>query len=677
MSITKRYDPSEITCAVNLDNPSWAQASAAYQIALSKRTTTAAVLSAATVNLAQAQAQQVVEIANCHCAAQERITTAVEVNNANVYRWNNDWQIAHHLLCVLDNTSPCNVPATPEAPTIPTAPDEVLDEYCVATNAPTYAPTVPSSFTFVTGDGVGGNEIYVGLAFDPYDCARKVRARFPFARGATLPSSGQGACYAEIGEVVESNGSGEFITCLFNGVLRVPRGRLVPHAYVVNDKGTCNATQVPRGGGILEHLPQNTQHSRVVTDSDGFGSKIATDGNTLVFASEKWNLNAGRVWVYNGCGLQSTLDQGNSTQSEGFGSDVAIQDGTLVVGWNGLSHSQNGQLQAGGSFVIYERNDTDGNETWVQSQVMDCPGAGLNAKCGTSVAIDDDWIVVGAPFQDDSSQFATQYGAIHIYRRQESGQFTHVQGPLFGVPDQQLASFQDGINGQFGKSIAIDRHTIIVGAPTQALHNGTSVLNNVGNAYAFRLTTDGTWGHAGSFRRPQPESNDQYGYSVALSGDFAVVGAPKTHGEAFMFYNNHAYHSFEFSANLLPRRQPHRNSTRTQSAFGTSVDIMGNIVAIGAPRETAGGIRDKGAVYIFVKAAGSSGSNTRWLQTQRINATDDGSDDDCPDAPNGCRNVGFGHDVSLDGRKMITAAPDKQGPGGKARAYIYSFEAIG
>lgn len=57
-----------------------------------------------------------------------------------------------------------------------------------------------SDTCFVTGDGIGGTEKYLGQASHREECKRMVRASEPAANGATFSNIiGRGSCYAEFG----------------------------------------------------------------------------------------------------------------------------------------------------------------------------------------------------------------------------------------------------------------------------------------------------------------------------------------------------------------------------------------------------------------------------------------------------------------------------------------------
>jgi hypothetical protein len=80
---------------------------------------------------------------------------------------------------------------------------------------------------------------------------------------------------------------------------------------------------------------------------------------------------------------------------------------------------------------------------------------------------------------------------------------------------RQTAELKGSGFDQFGYSVAISGTTAIVGAPSQA---------SEGAAYVFSDAT-GTWKQAAKLKGSDTATNDEFGYSVAISGTTAIVGA--------------------------------------------------------------------------------------------------------------------------------------------------------
>jgi len=138
-----------------------------------------------------------------------------------------------------------------------------------------------------------------------------------------------------------------------------------------------------------------------------------------------------------------------------------------------------------------------------------------------------------------------------------------------------------GITHYFGHSVAISGNLAVIGSPVNATQE------TPGSAYLFDVTTgeelielsalDGTAG-------------DQFGSSVAISGNIAVIGAldPFASGSAYVFDVTTGQQLFK----LL------RNDGSVSDGFGASVAVSGNFAVVGAFRDDDNG-PDSGAAYVF------------------------------------------------------------------------------
>ena len=95
----------------------------------------------------------------------------------------------------------------------------------------------------------------------------------------------------------------------------------------------------------------------------------------------------------------------------------------------------------------------------------------------------------------------------------------------------------DAVSGdQFGVSVGIDGNTAVVGA--YGNDDGGSAS---GSAYIFRRTGTNTWDAGTKIIASDAASGDQFGFSVGISGDYAIVGAQlnddggSSSGSAYIF----------------------------------------------------------------------------------------------------------------------------------------------
>lgn len=173
---------------------------------------------------------------------------------------------------------------------------------------------------------------------------------------------------------------------------------------------------------------------------------------------------------------------------------------------------------------------------------------------------------------------------------------------------QKLIASDAADDDEFGAAVAIDGDTVIVGA-TQDDHAGGS---NAGSAYVF-VRSGMSWTEQQKLMASDPGDNDEFGFAVRVDGDTFVAGAPYhddpggNTGAAYVFVRAAGVWSEE--QELAAAGSP------CCSQLGGSVDIDGDTVIVGAQVADAGG-GDSGAAYVFVRNTGV------WTQEQRLLSTD-------------------------------------------------------
>lgn len=256
---------------------------------------------------------------------------------------------------------------------------------------------------------------------------------------------------------------------------------------------------------------------------------------------------------------QQKLTASDGDSGDALGVSVDLDGDVAVVG-----AYQNDSAR--GAAYIYRRTGS----TWTQTQKLVAADGVADDNFGIAVAIDGPTIIVGAPL-DDSSQ-----GAAYVFR-EAAGTFTQSQ--------KILAS--DGISGdEFGNAVDLDGTTAVVGA---------SVENAIqGSAYVF---VDG----GASFTEQQKlvasdgAAGDNFGVRVAVSGDSTIIGS---FGDAD---NQGAAYVYTRAAGVWTEQQKLTASDgETQDNFGWSVDIEGDTAIVGAYADDS----NYGSAYIFTRSAG-------------------------------------------------------------------------
>ncbi len=189
-----------------------------------------------------------------------------------------------------------------------------------------------------------------------------------------------------------------------------------------------------------------------------------------------------------------------------FGGSVAISGDYAIVGAERAAPS--------GAAYIFMRSGT----TWVQQQKLLFSHATTSDRIGCSVAIDGDYAIVGARWEDLDAMggnVASNAGCAYIFMR---------SGDVW-IEQQKLVANDRATLDEFGWSVAISGDHAIVGAPYED-HDATggSEFNSAGSAYIFVRNGD-TWTQQEKIVASDRNIGDEFGGSVAISGDHAIVGA--------------------------------------------------------------------------------------------------------------------------------------------------------
>lgn len=206
------------------------------------------------------------------------------------------------------------------------------------------------------------------------------------------------------------------------------------------------------------------------------------------------------------------------------------------------------------------------------------------------------------------------------------------------------ASNVDGDDG-FGSAVAMDRNTLVIGAPfedSSAFGVNGDQTNNLASAsgavYVF-VREAGNWLQQAYLKASNTDENDLFGWSVAVDGDTLVVSAIGEDSGATGVDGNQSNNSAIGSGAVYVfvreagewNQQAYLKASNTDAndQFGTSVAVSGTTLVVGAPQEdsTAIGVDgnqssdsrpDSGAAYVFVREAGV------WSQQAYLKASNTG-----------------------------------------------------
>ncbi len=389
---------------------------------------------------------------------------------------------------------------------------------------------------------------------------------------------------------------------------------------------------------------------------------------------------------------ESKLTAFDGTANDWFGRPVAISGDTVVVG----AERDDDKGSNSGSAYIYKRIASG---KWVLAKKILASDGAANDWFGRSVAISGDTVVVGAEGNDVKGNDS---GSIYIFDRNEDGSdnwgevtrivasdgaalegfgrsvaisgdtvvvgaefdddngsssgsayiYEYEHGGAIGkwVLVKKILAFGGAANDNFGSSVAISGDTVVVGAQ----------FNDSGSAYIFDRNEGrpNNWGEVTKILASDGAAGDRFGRSVAISGDTVVVGAyldddkGSNSGSAYIYdRNNGGPHNWGEVEKILA------SDGAAGDSFGLSVAISGDIVIIGASEDDDKG-NDSGSAYTFDR---NEGGLDNWGEVKKILASDGAAGDS------------FGCSVAISGNTVVVGAY-RDDDNGSASGSVYIFE---
>lgn len=393
---------------------------------------------------------------------------------------------------------------------------------------------------------------------------------------------------------------------------------------------------------------------------DIFGWSVAASGETVLIGAHSEDsdatgvnhptgqasnsaLESGAAYVFIRSGTtwtqQAYLKASNTAADDRFGFAVALSGETAVVG----SRWESGVAAKSGAAYVFIRSGT----AWTQQAYLKASNPGVNDYFSNSLAISGDLIAIGSPYEassatgvngNQSDDSVAGAGAVYLFGR--SGTVWSQQA--------YLKASNTGAGDGFGWAVAISGTTTLSGAWLEA--GGAAGINGnqnddsapaTGAGYVF-IKTGTVWSQQAYVKASNSSANDQFGWSVAISGDTAVIGAPQESSSATGVNGNQADNSaFKAGAAYVFVRsggvwsqQAYLKASNAEALdfFGWSVAVSGDIVIVGAPEEdsaafgvnpvngqTSNAKPSSGAAYIFTR------SGTTWSQQAYVKSFNPGS----------------------------------------------------
>ncbi|MBN2393508.1 MAG: SUMF1/EgtB/PvdO family nonheme iron enzyme [Anaerolineae bacterium] len=348
---------------------------------------------------------------------------------------------------------------------------------------------------------------------------------------------------------------------------------------------------------------------------DIFGLSVSVSGSTAIVGAHQANVSGnecqGAAYVFyqdqdgsHVWGQVAKLTADDGVGGDYFGRSVSLSGDTAIVG------SVTNQRKA---YVFYRNQN--GDNAWDQIGKLTAADVEVDDTFGNSVSIDGDTAVVGAWGAYNNSNY--QQGAAYVFYRNQGGPDAWGQVIRLTADDGTAYDW-------FGWSVVVSGDIIIIGAPQAAA--GTV---DQGAAYVFYRDENGSnaWGQIAKLTANDGATQDRFGVSVALSGDVAVVGAyaadvmndNDNQGAAYIFYQNQGRSDAWGQVGKLITGDGAEGDN-----FGCSVSLNGDMAVVGAYQADINGNYSQGAAYTFSRDFGGMDA---WGQVAKLIADDGASDD--------------------------------------------------
>ena len=409
----------------------------------------------------------------------------------------------------------------------------------------------------------------------------------------------------------------------FGSSIAIAGSVIVVGAY--NEGGTVDPSC---GHAYVFRAPEETlSEPGGYSDGQSLGLSVAASGEYVVMGAPYYDVDSGSAWIVDkATGVETQLTSPVVQDGGRFGTSVAIGGGVVAVGEPGYSTDSNTSLG-----IIYIYSATTGQ--YLRTLSVPSGEARTNMAFGSSVAISGQYVLGGAPGAYDYTGLALLFG-----------------GSGFAYMGTFFPTSQPGANT--GASVALNGTTLAIGIPY--VNYTTEEINDpeAGEVYLYNIST----GVSGSFASPNPQTDGQFGASVALTGTGLLVGAPGESSGGVASAGNAYLYAVSGGVDLV--------STYTSpdatvfGDFGTSVALQGITAVVGAPGEEFSSTY-RGVVPL--------GGNVYVFNTQTGLAVDTFSD------PNAIVEGDLGRSVAVTSTFIVAGAPYETSYEEYGSGFVYIF----
>jgi hypothetical protein len=402
---------------------------------------------------------------------------------------------------------------------------------------------------------------------------------------------------------------------LTNGIEYFYTAFTFDYAHTPNYSSGQSTSAIPRSPKFNQEMAKLLAPDDTVEDYFGFSVSISGDYAIVgAYGDDDTDTKAGAAYIYHWNGSvwveQQKLKASDGDTHDYFGYSVSISGDYAVVG---AIYDNNDNGTDAGSAYVFQRVGTE----WLEQAPLKADDGAPYDRFGCSVFIDGEYAIIGARGDDDKG---SESGSAYIFYR---------EGTSWGQKYKFLA--EDGAeSNNYGTSVSISGDYVIIGANQNDNINGT----DAGAAYIYYRNGD-VWNET-KLIADDGDEYDNFGWSVSISGDYAIVGANtdrdsgQSSGSAYIYYYNTDTADWEKQSKL---------SGNPYDYFGWSVFIRGDYAVVGAP----GDQDNEGYAYIYQRNVAV------WEPHRQIEESGVAGD------------AQFGYSVSMSGGYVIIGAPYDEG----------------
>ena len=330
-------------------------------------------------------------------------------------------------------------------------------------------------------------------------------------------------------------------------------------------------------------------------------------GNLAIIGADGDEKYSGAAYVFERNDLTGQWKQtakliaSDGAADDQFGFAVSVSQNVGIIG--APFDEDNGDYS--GAAYVFERDDLTGQ--WNQTAKLLASDGAANDEFGWTVSVSGKVAIAGASYDDDKGPDS---GSAYVYERDDlTGQWNETA---------KLTASDGEAHDEFGIGVSVSGYTAIVGAYNDDDNGGRS-----GSAYVFeKNTTTGNWTEVDKLIASDGAENDLFGVSVSVFGNVAIVGAFHDEDKGFRSGSAYVFERDDLTGRWYETFKLTALDGEANDQFGSSVSVSGNVAIVGAQTDANNGDRS-GSAYVFER----DDLTGHWHQIAKLIASDGAADD--------------------------------------------------